>query len=375
MREIFLVLAMMAMSVTAQEKQEKKEEAPSNEKAQKTYREAIDYLSRRMTVQAIESFKKADKQDEGHCLGCQKQIILHGMEFGEWKAVEQAAEEMLAEAQGPKETALEHYQLGIVLLNEGMNRHDREDVLSRAHQEIKMALEAVPNFPAAVLADGKILAHLKQDDAAKARFQQFLDMKPNAGPERERVLRYIAQPELARARTVPPFVVTTLDGRRISLDELQGKVVLIDFWATWCGPCRAALPHMKEIVKKFQGQPLVVISISVDNDPGKWKEFVAKNEMTWPQYFDGGFEGSVARAFDVHAIPHTFTVDADGVLQDENVGDAALEGKLKKLVKRALELQAAPPSSSVSVVRPRIRRVHVPPGRFTCPPLRHIAKI
>jgi len=343
MRRTVLVLAVMAITVAAQEK---RTEGPSNEKAQKTYREAMDYLHRRMIVQAFESFKKADKQDDGHCLACQKQIIRHGMELGEWKATEQAAEEVVAEAQGPKETALAHYQFGMILLTEGVNRREKGDVLNRAHEEIKKALEAVPNFPNAVLADGRILAHLKQDDGAKARFQQFVDMKPENTPERERALRYIAQPELARARTVPPFAVTTLDGQRISLDELQGKVVLIDFWATWCGPCQAALPHLKEIVKKFQGEPLVVISISVDKDESKWKKFVTENEMTWPQYFDGGFEGSVARAFEVHAIPHTFTVDADGVLQDENVGDAALEGKLKKLVKRAREVQAAAPQSS-----------------------------
>jgi thiol-disulfide isomerase/thioredoxin len=326
------------MTVTAQEK---RAEEPNNEKAQKTYREALDYLHRRMTLAAFEAFKKADKQDGGHCVACQKQIIRHGMELGEWKAAEQAAEEMVAEAQGPKETALAHYQLGTVLLTEGINRHDKQEVLNRAHEEMTRAVEAVAKFPDALFADGRVLAHLKQDDAAKARFQQFAEMRPEDSLDRERAMRYISQPELARARMVPPFAVTTLDGQRISLDELQGKVVLIDFWATWCPSCRAALPHMKDIARKFQGEPLVVISISLDSNEEKWKEFVAKNEMTWPQYRDGGFEGSVARAFDVHAIPHTFTVDADGVLQDENVGDAALQGKLKRLVKRAREIQGA----------------------------------
>ena len=88
------------------------------------------------------------------------------------------------------------------------------------------------------------------------------------------------------------------------------------------------------------GQPLVVLSVSVDDDEGKWKDFVAKNEMTWLQYCDHGFTGPVAKSFGVNAIPHTFTIDADGVLQDEHIGDAAIEGKLKKLVKRAQEKQA-----------------------------------
>ena len=70
------------------------------------------------------------------------------------------------------------------------------------------------------------------------------------------------------------------------------------------------------------------------------QEFVVKNEMTWAQYFDGGFAGPVARIFDVHSIPHTFTIDADGVLQDEQIGDGSIDGKLKKLIARAKEIQA-----------------------------------
>ena len=137
----------------------------------------------------------------------------------------------------------------------------------------------------------------------------------------------------------PPFEITTVESEPISLDDLQGKVVLIDFWATWCGPCRAALPHVREISKKFEGQPLIVLSVSVDTDEQKWKDFIAKNEMSWPQYLDHGFTGPVAKSFNIQAIPHTFTIDADGVLQDEHIGDASIEGKLKKLVKRAQEKQ------------------------------------
>jgi len=319
--------------------QEKTDEGPTNEKAQKTYQHAVEHLQRHDRIAALEEFKKADKQDGGHCLGCQERMIRYGIEQGEWKTAETAAEEMVAEAQGPKATALAHYQMGLVLVNEGVDRH-KEDMFHGAHEEMTKALAAAPNFPDAIFADGRALAYLKQDDAAKVRFEEYVKMRPADTPQRQRALRFISEPELARARMAPPFAVTTLDGQRISMDELTGKVVLIDFWATWCGPCRAALPHVRDIAKKFAGQPLVVLSISLDRDERKWKEFVAKNEMTWPQYLDGGFGGPVANMFGVRAIPHTFTIDADGVLQEEHIGDAS-EGKLKKLVKRAQEVQAA----------------------------------
>lgn len=208
------------------------------------------------------------------------------------------------------------------------------------------ALDVYPNFPDAVYTDGRILAYLKKDEEAKTRFEQFTKMKPEADPSRQRAARYAEHPELARARMAPPFAVTTLDGQRISLDDLKGKVVLLDFWATWCGPCREALPHMKNIAKNFAGQPLVILSVSVDTNKDKWKEFVDKNGMTWAQYHDGGFDGSIARMFNVNAIPHTFTIDADGVLQDEQIGDASIEGKLKKLVARAKDMQSKEPPST-----------------------------
>ena len=79
--------------------------------------------------------------------------------------------------------------------------------------------------------------------------------------------------------------------------------------------------------------------MSLDGDEQKWKEFIAKNEMTWPQYRDGGFKGSMSRLFAVTSIPHTFIIDADGVLRDEHIGDAFIEGELKKLIARAREMQ------------------------------------
>jgi hypothetical protein len=127
-------------------------QGPADEKAKKTYKEAFELLKQRRTDAALDSFKKADKQDGGHCLACQQQMIKYGVELHEWKTAEAAAAEIVASANGPKELALAHYQFGYVTLCEALDKH-KDEILSRAHEEMLKALEVVPNFPDAIFVD------------------------------------------------------------------------------------------------------------------------------------------------------------------------------------------------------------------------------
>jgi tetratricopeptide (TPR) repeat protein len=117
-----LVLAYVLTPAFAQEKAD----GPASEKAQKTYKQALEYLHERRNDAALEEFKKADKQDGGHCVVCQKQILKYGLELQDWKAAEVAAGEIVAKAQGDRDVALAHYQFAIVLMNEGVQRHKDE---------------------------------------------------------------------------------------------------------------------------------------------------------------------------------------------------------------------------------------------------------
>ena len=314
-------------------------EAPADEKARKSYERALEDLKHRKPQIALDEFKKADKQSGGHCLGCEKQMIRYGVQFEDWRAAELGAEEMIANSQGDTAVALAHYQSAMVFYREASQRH-KDELFARSHNECTKALAVPVKFPEAVYLDGQALAHLRQDDAAKAQFAKFIKIAATDDPGRRRAERYIERPELARARMAPAFSVTTLDGKTISMDDFEGKVVLLDFWATWCPPCREAVPHLRDVAKKFQGEPLVILSVSLDSDMEKWQDFITKNQMTWLQYRDTGFSGAIAKKFGVEAIPHTFTIDSDGVLQDEHIGDAAIEGKLKKLIARAKQNQS-----------------------------------
>ncbi|HEY0795743.1 MAG TPA: redoxin domain-containing protein [Acidisarcina sp.] len=313
---------------------------PTDPKAQKTFAEAKNFLKHDQPVWALAGFRKADKQDGGHCRACEEEAVKAALVMNDFKAGIECSESLLSTAQTPNEKAAACYYRGAVFLHQGL-AHKKDDAFSDADKAFRQAMEALPGFNAAYYGDGIALANLKQDDAARAQFQQFLAKASPSGIEAQRARRYSARPELARARMAPAFAFTTIDGKHVSLDDLAGKVVLIDFWATWCGPCREALPNVQKMAREFAGQPFVVLSISLDSDQQKWKDFVTKNEMTWLQARDGGFAGPLSRLFHVDAIPHTFTIDADGVLQDEHVGDANIEGRLKKLI--ALAAKSQPP--------------------------------
>src|SRR5947209_1738840 len=86
---------------------------------------------------------------------------------------------------------------------------------------------------------------------------------------------------------VPPFSLQTLDGKTLDIANLKGKVVLLDFWATWCVPCRQAMPELKTLLQKNSGKPLVVVSVSADQDIKAPTEFARANGMSWMQAWDG----------------------------------------------------------------------------------------
>src|SRR5215218_1784706 len=94
-------------------------------------------------------------------------------------------------------------------------------------------------------------------------------------------------PRRARENYAPDFSFTSSEGEHIALGDLRGKVVLLDFWGTWCPPCVDSVPELRTLHKCYSNEPwFVLIGISSDNDEEKWQEFTVKNKMIWPQYRD-----------------------------------------------------------------------------------------
>ncbi|MGO9338679.1 MAG: redoxin domain-containing protein [Terracidiphilus sp.] len=316
---------------------------PTDPKARKTYATALDWEKAHDYNEALDSFLKANRQDGGHCFECLRRANTLAVKLDAYKDAVEIARELLPLAQSDSDKANVHFRLATALQVEGI-KEKKDQYFQESNNEFKATLDLDPHMSRARYHWGVTLAHLHQDDAARAQFSAFLDEDRKNPSLHERAERFLDRIDLARAAMAPPFMATTLDGQHISLDSLAGKVVLIDFWATWCGPCVNALPHIQHIAHKFDGQPLVVLSVSLDSDEAKWKTFVDKNRMTWMQVRDGGFNGAISMKFGVTAIPATFTIDADGVLEDQHVGDADIEGKLKKLVAHAAEVNSRKPA-------------------------------
>jgi thiol-disulfide isomerase/thioredoxin len=129
------------------------------------------------------------------------------------------------------------------------------------------------------------------------------------GPLARRAARVLRRPQLAGKTLAPDFSIETTGGRQ-SLADLEGHAVLLDFWATWCGPCVASVPELRELRRKWSTERLVVISVSADQDEGAWRDFLAGHDMAWPQYRDA--DGSLRRLFRVSAYPTYVLVDPDG---------------------------------------------------------------
>jgi peroxiredoxin len=126
---------------------------------------------------------------------------------------------------------------------------------------------------------------------------------------------------------------TAVDGTTVELASLRGRVVILDFWATWCSDCVQNVPDLVETSKKYQAQGVQIIGISLDQDQNKLLTFTREHDMDWPQYFDGkGWENDISSSYGIDQIPTIWLIDKKGMLVSQK-GQIDLDGQVERLLK------------------------------------------
>jgi peroxiredoxin len=177
---------------------------------------------------------------------------------------------------------------------------------------------------------------LNRDEEGVAAIKQYLAMEPK-GSYSEMGRKMVENPRRARENFAPDFSFTSQQGEYIALEDLKGKVVVLDFWGTWCPPCVESVPELRNLHKRYSKEPsFVLIGISSDRDEDEWRQFTEKNKMVWPQYRDEN--GRILRAFGVRAFPTYVVIDHEGIVRFQSIGfswmrSANLEDAIRKQVK------------------------------------------
>lgn len=135
----------------------------------------------------------------------------------------------------------------------------------------------------------------------------------------------------------PDFELKDLEGKRVSFKDFKGKVVLLNFWATWCAPCRAEMPSLENLYRSFKGKGLVVIGVSVDNSDNSVRSFVRQKKITFPILLDSKKEVSFDD-YGVIGLPVTFLIDQKGIIVEKVFGERQWDSEeIKEKIKRLLE--------------------------------------
>ena len=235
---------------------------------------------------------------------------------------------------------LEHVEEGIHIFEKVVADYPEARYVERCLLDLGLAYDKLGNHDAADGAYQKLIDHPKYGKRSQAKLaKQLLEQdRTDRKGELSKPPGTSQGPGMTSSEwTGKPaldFQVTDLNGEELSLEKYRGQVVLLDFWATWCGPCIAEIPNVKRTYAKYKDQKFQIIGISLDRSITPLEEYIEKEELGWLHYWDNS--GKVSNMYKVRGIPSTFLIDGEGTIRKTDLRGHALEHAIEELVKENL---------------------------------------
>src|SRR5882762_6476058 len=298
------------------------------------------YQSKRKYELALDAYHKADKLSHHSSPVCYLKISAVERKLGDFSSALDDAKRAVKAAGDNKSVALQAHLLRATLLTQ-MAGKPTDKKLKEAEEELRQALVLDSTFPITHYNLGVVLLKQERDADGIAELNIFVGSPSADSATVSEARRIIANPIRVRAPFAPEFSFTTHENQNVSNAGLRGKVVLLDFWGTWCPPCRESLPILRNLNKKYAGKPFQLIGVSSDDDEDVWKTFIAAQHMDWSEYID--LSEQVLQAFKIESFPTYIVLDKDGVIRfrQSGVGEYT-PGELAEAINKALKRESDP---------------------------------
>jgi tetratricopeptide (TPR) repeat protein len=217
--------------------------------------------------------------------------------------------------------------VALYLQNEKQSYEQAVEALQRAIEVSKgNVVKAYYNLGFALIKAGK-------EQEGVAALKKYIELNPDAN-DVSQAQAVIANTKMVDARVAPVFSVKSHTGEELALEKLRGKIVLLDFWASWCGPCRVDIPEVKKIWKRHGRDQFMIIGINLDSNRQLFDAYMKEEAISWPQYYDGlGWGNKLARLYGVYAIPQTILIDQDGAIKATGLRGEELSEKISEMLK------------------------------------------
>jgi tetratricopeptide (TPR) repeat protein/peroxiredoxin len=305
---------------------------------------------------AMSAYRKADKLSHHTCADAFLDMCRLNRELGNLPAaLEDAKQAVKAAGENKAKAAQAHLVRSALLARMASKPNDKK--LKEAESEVREVLVLAPDLPIAHLNLGRILVREERDSEGIPELKNYL-ASPVTDPKSViEARRIIANPIRGREPFAPDFAFVSLEGESVSNAALRGKVVLLDFWGTWCPVCRESLPMVLNLRKKYRDRPFEIVGISSDNDEQVLKRYIITNHMDWPEFLDSSNE--VRQAFDVNAYPTFMLVDRDGVITYSQAGwSSEMQSDLEELINKSLKKPSNP--ALLEAIAPSVSQNPVP---------------